>query len=353
MDRKALDAVLSAHEQFVQQLPKGKRASLPRCDLSNANLGDRNLAEADMTGATLYGANLKFTNLERANLYCADLSNVDGRHANFTRADMRGALLKNSNFSFAKLDYADFRAARLAEMSTVGKFEIIERSTSADCVDFSYCSLRGASFDHANLKGANFTGAFLQGTTFKGARGSDLNFDKAVLIDVDLTDLQLSAAALQSCIRSPSPAAMTKVPHLLVRLEAHQRWIYSDGHSGSSAVLDGEDLRPLEMGIGRFQLTAISARNAIAVGMNLSGAQLQGADFTGADLRDVNFEGADLRGINFRDANLAHARFKSADLTSLHLNSGRTQPCDFTGARFSQKQLADALLDTGATAGQT
>ena len=83
---------------FVQQLPKGKRASLPRCDLSNANLGDRNLAEADMTGATLYGANLKFTNLERANLYCADLSNVDGRHANFTRADMRGAQSQEQQF---------------------------------------------------------------------------------------------------------------------------------------------------------------------------------------------------------------------------------------------------------------
>jgi uncharacterized protein YjbI with pentapeptide repeats len=159
----------------------------------------------------------------------------------------------------------------------------------------------------------------------------------------------LSPAAIQSCIRSPSPAAMAKVPHLLVRLEAHQRWISSDGHSGSSAVLDGEDLRPLETGIGKFQLTAISAHNAIAVGMNLSGAQLQGADFSGADLRDVNFEGADLRGINFRGANLAHARFESADLTSLRLKSGTTRPCDFTEARFSQKQLADALLESGDT----
>ena len=118
---------------------------------------------------------------------------------------------------------------------------------------------------------------------------------------------------------------------------------------GSSGVLDGEDLRPLETGIAKFHLTAISARNVIAVGMNLSGAQLQGADFSGADLRDVNFEGADLRGINFRDANLAHARFESADLTSLRLSSGGVQPCEFAGARYSQKQLADALLESGPT----
>jgi uncharacterized protein YjbI with pentapeptide repeats len=351
MDRKALESALKAHERFLQQLPKGKRASLLRCDLTNADLEDRNLAEADLTGATLRGANLKFANFERAHLYCADLGDVDGRHANFTRADMRGAVLKNSNFSFAKLDHADFRAARLAQTSALGKFEIIDRNTAADCVDFSYCSLRGASFDRANLKGANFTGAFLHGTTFRGARGSDVCFEKAVLIDVDLSDLQVPAASLQSCIRSPAPAALAKVPHLLVRLEAHQRWIASEAHSGSSAVLDGEDLRPLETGIGKFQLTAISARNAVAVGMNLSGAQLQGADFAGADLRDVNFEGADLRGINFRDANLAHARFESADLTSLRLKSGGTRSCDFTGARFTQKQLANALLETDALAG--
>jgi len=168
-----------------------------------------------------------------------------------------------------------------------------------------------------------------------------------VLIDIDQHDLQVPAAALRNCIQGPSVATVARTPHLLVRLEAHQRWIASGGRAGTSAVLDGEDLRPLEAGIGKFQLTALSARNVIAVGMNLSGAQLQGADLTGADLRDVNFEGADLRGILFRDANLAHARFGSADLTSLRVGSGAVRASDFKGARLSQRQLADALLEPG------
>ena len=111
--------------------------------------------------------------------------------------------------------------------------------------------------------------------------------------------------------------------------------------------LDGEDLRPMPAAIGKFPLTAISAKGAIAVGMDFSGTQLQGADFEGADLRGTSFEGADLRGAGFRGANLAHTKFMGADLTSLKLATGGTKPCQFAGATVTEEQLAEAILDPG------
>jgi uncharacterized protein YjbI with pentapeptide repeats len=100
------------------------------------------------------------------------------------------------------------------------------------------------------------------------------------------------------------------------------------------AVLDGEDLRPLGSSIGKYKLTAISAKRVVAAGVDFSCTELQGA----------NFEGADLRGAIFRNARLHHAKFIGADLRPLALRLGGVQPCDFTGADLSDEQKADAVF---------
>ncbi len=347
VEPKELETMLKAHEQFVARASNGKRATFAGRNLAGADLSNRVLAEADFTGAVLYGASLKFANLDRANLFCTDMRNVDGRYANFINADMRGATLTNSNLSFAKLDKADLRVGRLTQMGADGFEKLVDRSSGGAGVDFSYCSLRGASLEKANLTGANFTGTNFTGATFKGARFQNATFEGAVLVDVDLKDLQVPAAALKSCLLPPTPEAVMRVSQLLAMLEAHQLWVATHARSGTSARLDGEDLRPLPSAIGKFPLTAISAKRAVAVGMDFTGTQLQGADFEGADLRGTSFEGADLRGVNFRNANLAHAKFMGADLRALKLASGGAKPCQFAGAKITEGQLAEAILEPG------
>ena len=340
-----LEAIVRAHELFVARAPGGRRACFLSYNLSGVDLANRTLSEADFSGAVLYGANLRFSNLQGANLYCADMRNIDGRCANFSQADMRGATLNGSNLSHALLDHADLRAGRLAQQGLWEAKEVVHREGSATGVDFSLCSLRGASFEHSNLKGANFNGAVIHATKFKGARLNNATFEGAVLTEIDLSELAVPASALKNCVLPPTPETVAAVPHLLAKLQAHQRWVDSDGRLGNSAVIDGADLRPIGDHIGRFKLTAISARGVIAAGVDFSSTELQGADFEGADLRGASFEGTDLRGANFHDARVNHAKFAAADLRSLQLRSGGQRPCDFTGAELSAEQIAGAIVD--------
>lgn len=340
-----LEAIVRAHELFVACKLGGVRAKFFARNLAGVDLANRILTEADFSGSVLCGANLKCADLQRANLYCADLRNLDARCANFSHADMRGATLSGSNLSQAKLDHADFRPGRLATRGIRGAAEIINHEGSAPGVDFSFCSLRGTSFEGANLNGANFNGAFIHATKFKGARLGGATFEGAVVTDVNLKELEVPASALKNCVLPPSQEVLDEAPHLLAKLQAHQRWVESNANLGTRAVFDGKDLRPLGDKIGRFKLTAISAQRVIAAGVDFSCTELQGADFQGADLRGVSFEGADLRGVNFRDACLNHAKFVAADLRTLELRSGSQHPSDFTGAVFSAEQIADAISD--------
>jgi uncharacterized protein YjbI with pentapeptide repeats len=343
--REELDRILSAHAAFLSNSHKGARAAVLSRDLSGADLSNRILCQADLSGSCLSGANLKFANLLRANLYCCEMRNVDARYANFCFADMRGVTLNGSNLSHARLDNADFRAGRLLKSNGNGKEAVIDRNGSAAGVDFSYCSLHGATFEGADLKGADFTGAIIVATRFKGARMGGAVFKGAILQDLDLADIPLPCSAFADCVLPPSKEAMDARPHLMFRLNAHQRWVESGARLGSCAVFDGEDLRPLASAIGKFKLTAISARRVIAAGCDFSCTELQGANFEGADLRGATFEGSDLRGVKLKGALLHHAKFHGADMRPLQLKTGEMLPCDLEGAEFTAEQRTEAIFE--------
>ncbi|MGA7711272.1 MAG: pentapeptide repeat-containing protein [Rhizomicrobium sp.] len=345
LTRDELGKLVRAHELFLAGAAGGKCAKLFSGNLTGVDLANCKLAGSDFSGSVFYGANLRFANFQRANLYCTDLRNIDGRCGDFSHADMRGTTLNGSNLSQAILDHVDFRAGRLAPLGRWGAGDVIDRNGSATGVDFSFCSLRGASLEGSNLKGANFNGAVIHATKFRGASLSGATFERTAFTDVDLSELRVPASALAHCLFPPSLEAVAERANLLVKLQVHQRWVESDARAGAPAVLDDKDLRPLADSIGRFKLTAISARRAIAVGVDLSCTELQGADFEGADLRGASFEGADLRGVNFRDACLHHAKFVAADLRSLQLRNGSLRQSNFTGASLSAEQIADAIVD--------
>jgi uncharacterized protein YjbI with pentapeptide repeats len=342
--RREIESILAAHQQFVQQRPNGQRAQLISRDLNGWDLSTRILAGADLSGTTLSGANLKFANLSRATLYCCEMIGVDARCANFANADMRGVTLQGSNLSRSCLDKADFRAGRLLKATPTGNEAIVDRNSTAAGVDFSYCSLNGATFEGADLNRADFTGAVIIGTKFKGARMTGANFTGAILTDINLSEIDLPREELKGCILPPDDAVLSQRGAILFQLKSHQNWIESDGRLGTSAVLDGFDLRTVARVIGQFKLTALSARKTIAAGIDFSCTELQGGNFEGADLRGASFEGADLRGARFHGALLHHARFLGADMRSLTLKTGEVLPCDLSGTDFTAAQRAEAVF---------
>lgn len=343
-----LNAVLDSHERFAASRG-GTRAQLGMADLSGLSLANRVLKEIDFAGSSLMDASLFGCDLERASFYCTDLQRADLRKTNLVFADLRGASLKGANLSYAKLDNADLRAAMMMYMSPDGIAVLDRNAKGPQGVDFSNCSLKKASFGNAKLDGANFNGAMLQGANFNGAKLSNASFKGAVLTGVNVKDLNASPEDLKTCVIDVSPATIKRFDEMRAKLDSHQQWIVSGGTQGSHCVLDGEDIRLLQKLVVGRPLTGLSARNAIAIGLNFSGCQLQGAKLDGADLRDADFTGADLRGASFVGANISHARFDKADMRSLPLISGQVRAVDFTDAIGLEDQFATAQLDRAAS----
>jgi len=348
--QEELNSVLAAHERYATHRG-GIRAQLAHANLDGLNLANRNLVEADLAGASLVGAVMCGSNLERASLYCADLRNCNMQSARMVRADLRGASFKGARLSYAVLDHADLRAAMMMFIGADGiTFTDRERTKKGNAgVDFSNCSLKSASFGNAKLDGADFTGALLHGASFRSAKLTNVTFKDAVLTGVNLNELAVPPEALADCVKDVSPETEARFEELKARLDAHQEWITSGGKSGRPANFDGEDLRPLQHLLVGRPLTGLSARRAIAIGIDFSGSQLQAAKFDGADIRDANFANADLRGISMRGARVAHASFDKANLGRLTLTNGTPIFADFADADVAADQFLTAVLDQDAS----
>lgn len=347
-----LDAVLEAHAGYVKKTG-GMRAMLKLRDLSGLTLANRLLDEADFTGASLVGANASGSSFVRANLYCADLRFCNLRNANLQRADLRGATFGTADMAGAVLDYADMRAAIMLHTGNDGGLrksrDDLKREGVLGGVDFRNASLRNVSLGNSKLIAPDFSGALLQGTRFVGATFIDAKFDGAVLTGVNLAELKVPPESLKACICDPTPEAIAKSAALRDALDAHERWVQTAGAHGKPAILDGADLRPLNGLFKQRTLVGLSARNAMAIGVDFSGSFLQGAKFGGADLRGARFAYCDISGASFRDAKLHHTSFDRAKLGKLQLASGAPFATSFAGAEVNSAQFAAALFDSPLT----
>lgn len=348
-----LSGILAEHERYLSGRG-GTRALLKGADLDGCVLANRKLDEVELIGASLVDANLHGSSLVRASLFCANLQGCNLRNTTLAHADIRGASFKGADLSFAVLDSADLRSATMMVVGPGGISVIdhVNKGAAFGGVDFSNCSLRHASFGKARLEGANFNGALLLGTSFRGARLTDAKFTGAVLMGVNILELNLPRDAFVDCVFDVQPAARARAELLQTKVELHQQWVATDGKDGASAMLDGEDLRPLHDKFSGRSLIGLSARGAVGIAMDFSGCQLQGAKFDGADLRGADFTDADLSGASFHAAKLVHARFDRTRLGNLHLRSGEVLPPNFLGADASADQFKAAILDeTLATLG--
>jgi uncharacterized protein YjbI with pentapeptide repeats len=348
-------AFAAAHEKFLRGAG-GTRAVLRFVEAPGVDSRRRLLNDADFTGANLRGALFAGCHLERAALHCADLTGADFRAANLRRADLRGAVLAGAALNGATMDEADMRAAYIALTDANGCLHILPRREGRTAgvlsepdvgADFTNCAMRGVRLCSANLKGANFTGAVLEAADFTGAKVTGAIFHDAVLTGLAGQPPALSEEQRRGCVFDPDAEARTRGPVLLWALQRHAEWVGSGGVKSEPAVLDDEDLRPLVGAFRERALPALYARRARAIGLDFTGAQLQGSNFEDADLRGAVFEGADLRGVSFKGAKLSHARFSRADLSPLVVPNGKAHPPVFVGASLERVDFSRTVLEHG------
>jgi uncharacterized protein YjbI with pentapeptide repeats len=354
LDDAGFAAFASAHERFLRG-GGGARAILRFVEAPGIDARRRILNDVDFTGANLRGALFAGCHLERAALHCADLTRADLRAANLRRSDLRGAVLAGAALNGAVMDQADMRAAYIALTDSNGTLRILPRregrssTTFSDGeigADFTNCAMRGVRLCSANLKGANFSGAVLEAADFTGANIAGAVFNEAVLTGLSGAPPALSEEQKRNCIFDPDAEAKARAPVLLWALQRATEWAASGGQVNEPAVLDDADLRPLQGAFRERVLPALSAKRARAIGIDFTGAQLQGSTFEGADLRGAVFEGADLRGVSFKNARLSHARFSRSDLTPLVSESGSQHAPTFEGAHLERVDFSRTVMES-------
>lgn len=145
-------------------------------------------------------------------------------------------------------------------------------------------------------------------------------------------------------------------------LEAHGRWLNSNGREGERANLSRSDLSGASLGETRLAMADLSGSRLIGAYLvlsdlsqaNLSDADLTGADLSGADillanlsdanLSDADLSVADLSGANLAGASLVSALATQADLSGADLSAADLTGADLTGANFSTANLSGARL---------
>ena len=371
LTQQEADLICAKHERLWAAKPGGARAVFSWTDISGLVLKGRNLADADFTGAIMAETDLSGCKLDQASLYGADMQYCNLRNASLKRADLRGACLRGANLSNADLFEADLREGSIAAADKVMGLRVMEPTKRASeahgailtganlersrlsgvmavRADFTDAVLKDCKMVRANLKQASFHGADLAGADLSGADLSGADMRDAVLVGARTNQCKFDDANMNGVLRDgPAGKDVGKLPYDQM-LRDHALWCETQGAAGSPSVFDKADLRRL-VSIKGYDLTALSAKNAIFYGLNMEGVQLQGARLDGADMRACNLRRADLRGARLVGAKLSGSDLREAQLGPLLIGSDRMLPCDLTdsvlkSADFSGADLRHALL---------
>lgn len=114
-------------------------------------------------------------------------------------------------------------------------------------------------------------------------------------------------------------------------LQAHKKWLDSNGKEGARADLRNADLRDANL------------RDA-----NLRGANLRGADLRGADLCRADLCGTDLCHADLSYANLSYANLRYANLSYANLCHDNLRHADLLRADLCHADLRYANMDYAA-----
>ncbi len=133
-----------------------------------------------------------------------------------------------------------------------------------------------------------------------------------------------------------------------VKQRHYQAWQVvntSQGKGGSGGRIDALQ----ELNADRVPLVGVDVSGAFLQGVRLDKARLLRANFSAADVRDGKFPSADfsnanLRSANLRRANLEQVSFQGANLDDTDLTGADLADADLTDASFADADLTNADL---------
>jgi hypothetical protein len=129
----------------------------------------------------------------------------------------------------------------------------------------------------------------------------------------------------------PEPRKISK-EELKEILEAHSKWLQSEGKEGTRADLGAANLQGAYLWGANLQ------------GAYLERANLQNANLGFANLREVGLWEANLQNASLGGANLQEAVLWNADLQEAHLWGANLRGADLGGANLQEANLEDANL---------
>ena len=352
-----LDALVSLHERFLLGRVGGRRASLKRTDISGLNLRGRNLRQADFSGCVMRNMNLVGAVFQEACLYACDLSFSDLNQTNFIRADLRGVRIESANLTGADLEKADMRAGAIASdgiyvMPQPVSFRGANLSgarlvgTMAHQADFSDAIMANAQIQRADLRGARLINADLSGADLSGSQLGGASLINTILVGANLTGIRDTDYDISSAVTDKNVGLSVnelKAP-LATLIENHKSWVMSGGVNGRQLDLSFYDLREASS-LKKEKLTALKARQAKFIGLNLYKAELQSAVLDGSDFRNCDMEFSDFRGASVVGGIFSHARMRGINCSPLMFGSGlqkRFAPTNMMSSVFRYADLQDA-----------
>jgi uncharacterized protein YjbI with pentapeptide repeats len=294
----------------------------------------------------------------RGRRFTGDLSHRNFSRQDLTNADFSGATLKGTTFLHARLEGADFSGATI----------VADDSPAALPTDFTFADLTNACFQRVRFQGRTyFTYATLTCADFSGSpeRPADLSAhaifgDRPLRFDSNACRPAFRYAVMNCEFVAQWPALDLSHATGLQACASQLR-----GRDFSRAVLDFADLRSMDLSnttwtgaslrhakfddstldnakgldgasgtlLAGASFNKVSAKmvkvGGVYVGVDFSGARLNGADFSYAELQGANFSGAVLvndpenplgpieAAAKFDGAHLQYVSFRGATLNSV------------------------------------
>ncbi len=204
----------------------------------------------------------------------------------------------------------------------------LSRAEPGKKIDYSDADLSLLDLSGLDLRATVLVGVDLYGTDLKGAdlRGVDLTdarLDRAVVIETNFTQANLSGATLMLLTTTKDMSVSRREMAIFDRATMRGARVLArlEGARFRGADLTETDFSALQPGTA----TIASVPKSYLSGADFSGAVMLGTDLSHAVLDFSSFAGADLRGAKLREADVRGADFTGAKLDG----------ADFTGALIS------------------
>lgn len=307
------------------RMPEAQRAPADQArtpiEIEGGDFIGRDLSGHDFANKTVRNANFDHSTLDGANLMAANFVGCTFNGASLSKATLRRATFDNCQFNRARVDSADAREAVFVASATISYAEAGDRQPKLDSP--------GTAFDESIISGSNFAGASLVRAVLNDVKALNVNFrdarlEGAVFDRCEIAGSNFMGAKLQGADFSLCPGARRVLPEPALavvaflksidqptldrHLDAHQRWLASNGRDGQRLVLTV---------------------------MDLTRKTVRGRDLSGADLRNCRLD----------EARLHDTRLIATDLRGASLNGTVFRSCDLRGAKLDAKAILKMKLD--------